>query len=358
MRRPTIVAGSTWPRMSWSCWMVGGPSGIACRECGWCWLRHEPTAAHLASVERWASQHDCRCSRLGGAQVSAADLVCDRPGGRARRALRGGRCRLCRGGFHSAGLHSVIEPAAFGTPVSSSARATQRARRTAAARPWCGASRRGPGRIHRGRCALARQRCGPPTGGRSGLARWSRPPWCDGAVSGDDRGAAAGRSAALGADAARWRHCWRRSPAGDHARQIRRRCPVTRWSRRRSSLRSGRRTGTRTRGGTDSDPAAHTDGRRPAAHLGNTMVAELERSARVHVRRHGHAVSERKAMADGRGEWNARVGAAMPKRDARADRAEHFDRFRIALRQELVAIAAARERQAVSPTLVAIRRRR
>jgi 3-deoxy-D-manno-octulosonic-acid transferase len=115
--RPTIVAGSTWP------------SDELVVLDGWWALRdrmprvrlvlapHEPTAAHLASVERWASQHDCRCSRLGGAQVSTADLVLIDRVGVLGALYAVADVAFVGGGFHSAGLHSVIEPAAFGTPV-------------------------------------------------------------------------------------------------------------------------------------------------------------------------------------------------------------------------------------------------
>jgi len=115
--RPTLVAGSTWPadeavllpawtrlasRMS-SVRLVIAP--------------HEPTADHLAPIEAWGASSGLRVSRLGLSGASDADvIVVDRVG------VLGDLYALARvafvgGGFHAAGLHSVLEPAAFGAPV-------------------------------------------------------------------------------------------------------------------------------------------------------------------------------------------------------------------------------------------------
>jgi 3-deoxy-D-manno-octulosonic-acid transferase len=82
---------------------------------------HEPTPAHLGPIERWASEH-----RLTLARLSA---VTDEPGARASEVVLVDRVGVLGdlyaladaayvgGGFHAAGLHSVLEPAAFGAPV-------------------------------------------------------------------------------------------------------------------------------------------------------------------------------------------------------------------------------------------------
>jgi 3-deoxy-D-manno-octulosonic-acid transferase len=78
---------------------------------------HEPTADHLAPLESWASSSGLRFARLGTAAASDADVVVvDRVG------VLGDLYALATvafvgGGFHAAGLHSVLEPAAFGAPV-------------------------------------------------------------------------------------------------------------------------------------------------------------------------------------------------------------------------------------------------
>lgn len=115
--RPTLVAGSTWPADE-------GPLLAAWLEL----LRHvpnarlviaphEPTAAHLAPIERWAEREKLRAVRLGAEGAADADVVVvDRTG------VLGDLYALAQvafvgGGFHDAGLHSVLEPAAFGVPV-------------------------------------------------------------------------------------------------------------------------------------------------------------------------------------------------------------------------------------------------
>ena len=78
---------------------------------------HEPTAAHLDPIVRWASRNGVSLARLGRDAVGGADLVLvDRVG------VLGDLYALADiayvgGGFHPAGLHSVLEPAAFGAPV-------------------------------------------------------------------------------------------------------------------------------------------------------------------------------------------------------------------------------------------------
>ncbi|MEO8562976.1 MAG: glycosyltransferase N-terminal domain-containing protein [bacterium] len=115
--RLTLVAGSTWPADE-------GPLLEA-----WARLRarfpevrliiapHEPNHAHLAPIERWCDTAGLRGARLGSAGAATADVVViDRVG------VLGDLYALADmayvgGGFHAAGLHSVLEPAAFGAPV-------------------------------------------------------------------------------------------------------------------------------------------------------------------------------------------------------------------------------------------------
>lgn len=115
--RPTLVAGSTWPADERQLFDALGHAVI--RESG---LRaiiapHEPTAAHLAPIERWAANAGLRHVTLGDVDAAAADVVLvDRVG------VLGDLYALADfafvgGGFHAAGLHSVLEPAAYGVPV-------------------------------------------------------------------------------------------------------------------------------------------------------------------------------------------------------------------------------------------------
>jgi 3-deoxy-D-manno-octulosonic-acid transferase len=115
--RPTLVAGSTWP------------SDEQVLEDAWRHVRttvptarliiapHETMDAHLAAIEAWTARAGLRSARLGAPEAGDADVVVvDRMG------VLGDLYALADvafvgGGFHAAGLHSVIEPAAFGAPV-------------------------------------------------------------------------------------------------------------------------------------------------------------------------------------------------------------------------------------------------
>jgi 3-deoxy-D-manno-octulosonic-acid transferase len=115
---PTLVAGSTWPAdervllPAWERVRTDVPDARLVL------VPHEPSASHLAPLERWAMRAALRVRRLSAA--SEGDdwdvLLVDRTG------VLGDLYALADvayvgGGFHSAGLHSVLEPAAFGAPV-------------------------------------------------------------------------------------------------------------------------------------------------------------------------------------------------------------------------------------------------
>jgi 3-deoxy-D-manno-octulosonic-acid transferase len=115
--RPTLVAGSTWP------------SDEEHLLDAWIRIRdkipdarlviapHETSGARLRSIERWAGSHRLRLARLDAPDSQDADVILvDRHG------VLGDLYALADtayvgGGFHSAGLHSILEPAAFGAPV-------------------------------------------------------------------------------------------------------------------------------------------------------------------------------------------------------------------------------------------------
>lgn len=115
--RPTLVAGSTWPadeRVLLEAWRRVRRDVPAARLIV---APHEPTPEHLAPIERWADDARLSRARLSEEAVASADvIVVDRVG------VLGDLYALANvafvgGGFHRAGLHSVIEPAAFGAPV-------------------------------------------------------------------------------------------------------------------------------------------------------------------------------------------------------------------------------------------------
>ena len=116
--RPTLVAGSTWPADEarlLPAWLEVRRAAPGARLVI---APHEPTPAHVTPIEGWAREHGLRLSRLGAEGAGEAEVVLvDRVG------VLGDLYALADvafvgGGFHSAGLHSVLEPAAFGAPVA------------------------------------------------------------------------------------------------------------------------------------------------------------------------------------------------------------------------------------------------
>ncbi len=115
--RPTLVAGSTWPpdeahlQRAWSNVRDRIPDARLLIA------PHELTPGHVASVEGWARRRRLRLARIDAREARDADVVVvDRFG------ILGDLYALADvayvgGGFHSAGLHSLLEPAAFGAPV-------------------------------------------------------------------------------------------------------------------------------------------------------------------------------------------------------------------------------------------------
>lgn len=128
--RPTVVAGSTWPAdeavllPAWDVVRRQVPNARLIIA------PHEPTASHLEPIIAWATRQALRVASLtavehsanasiGPDNISAANadvIVVDRVG------VLGDLYALASaayvgGGFHRAGLHSAIEPAAFGAPV-------------------------------------------------------------------------------------------------------------------------------------------------------------------------------------------------------------------------------------------------
>ncbi len=78
---------------------------------------HEPTEAHLAPIARWAAESKLSAARLSEARAAAADVVIVDSVGVLGELYALASVAFVGGGFHAAGLHSVLEPAAFGVPV-------------------------------------------------------------------------------------------------------------------------------------------------------------------------------------------------------------------------------------------------
>lgn len=120
-RRPTLVAGSTWPSDE----AVLIPALAAARsrhpELRAVIAPHEPSEAAVRSLEGSLGRSGLRTARLSRVEsagvVGDADaVVVDRVGVLAD-LYTIGDVAWVGGGFHAAGLHSVLEPAAAGLPV-------------------------------------------------------------------------------------------------------------------------------------------------------------------------------------------------------------------------------------------------
>ena len=115
--RPTIVAGSTWPADEAVLLPAFAQMLRSSPDLRLIIAPHEPTPAHLDPIIEWARRAGISAARLSDTMASAADVVIvDRVG------VLGDLYSLASiayvgGGFHAAGLHSVLEPAAFGAPV-------------------------------------------------------------------------------------------------------------------------------------------------------------------------------------------------------------------------------------------------
>ena len=119
--RPTLVAGSTWPsdeaplREAWREVRSRNPSARLIIA------PHEPDALHLPPITRWAALERFDLTLLSDVERhpvrAAADVILVDRVGALGELYALADIAFVGGGFHDAGLHSVIEPAAFGAPV-------------------------------------------------------------------------------------------------------------------------------------------------------------------------------------------------------------------------------------------------
>lgn len=114
----TVVAGSTWPDderhllPAFAALRQGG------RELRLVLAPHEPTPAHLASAEKRLDALGLSHARLASPGAPSADVVMvDRVGVLGELYVLADVAYV-GGGFGTAGLHSVLEPAAFAVPVT------------------------------------------------------------------------------------------------------------------------------------------------------------------------------------------------------------------------------------------------
>lgn len=115
--RPTFVAGSTWPSDEehlLPAWVQVRRALPAARLII---APHEFSSEHLESITAWAARSSLTLSRTSETHARATEVILVDQYGLLGDLYALADAAYVGGGFHSAGLHSVIEPAAFGSPV-------------------------------------------------------------------------------------------------------------------------------------------------------------------------------------------------------------------------------------------------
>ena len=115
--RPTLVAGSTWATDEEVLLPAFERSRARHPALRMIIAPHEPGEAELRTIERWAATARVSAARLGAPAARTADVIIVDRVGVLGDLYALGHLAYVGGGFHAAGLHSVLEPAAFGIPV-------------------------------------------------------------------------------------------------------------------------------------------------------------------------------------------------------------------------------------------------
>ena len=114
--RPTLVAGSTWPsdeRHLLPAWRNVTKRVPRARLII---APHEISETHIRALLAWAHASGLSAERIDAASPETDVIVVDRIGILGD-LYADGHTAFVGGGFHGAGLHSVLEPSAFGLPV-------------------------------------------------------------------------------------------------------------------------------------------------------------------------------------------------------------------------------------------------
>jgi 3-deoxy-D-manno-octulosonic-acid transferase len=115
--RPTLVAGSTWPSDEAHLFRAWSKVRDKIPDARLVIAPHELAAAHITAVESWARGSRLRFAHIDDRDAPDADAVLVDRFGILGDLYAIADVAYVGGAFHSAGLHSVLEPAAFGAPV-------------------------------------------------------------------------------------------------------------------------------------------------------------------------------------------------------------------------------------------------
>ena len=115
--RPTLVAGSTWPSDEEHLLPAWARIRDKIPDARIIIAPHEVSSRHLQSIENWARGHALTLARIDADDATGADVILVDRFGILGDLYALGDVTYVGGGFQAAGLHSVLEPAAFGVPV-------------------------------------------------------------------------------------------------------------------------------------------------------------------------------------------------------------------------------------------------
>jgi len=115
--RPTLVAGSTWPSDEEHLLPVWTTIRDKIPDARLVVAPHETSDAHLRSIEGWARSRALTLARIDAPGAQSADVILVDRFGMLGDLYALADVAYVGGGFHSEGLHSILEPAAFGAPV-------------------------------------------------------------------------------------------------------------------------------------------------------------------------------------------------------------------------------------------------
>ncbi len=115
--RPTLVAGSTWPTDEENLLPAWARIRDKIPDARLIIAPHEATDSHFRPIEDWARAGGLTLARVEKEDAPEADVVLVDRYGILGDLYALGDVAYIGGGFQSAGLHSVLEPAAFGSPV-------------------------------------------------------------------------------------------------------------------------------------------------------------------------------------------------------------------------------------------------
>lgn len=115
--RPTVVAGSTWPSDEQRLLPAWLQTRRQVPNARLIIAPHELSPSHLSSIGKWTTECSLSLSRTSDPHPRNTDVLLVDQYGILGDMYAVADAAYVGGGFHDAGLHSLLEPASFGVPV-------------------------------------------------------------------------------------------------------------------------------------------------------------------------------------------------------------------------------------------------